>query len=96
MKGSEIKGILLLILFTQQIIKKQITILKQKELQEKIKWKNKWPRKYTHLRVKSEWHEHATQHIQQNPVNPTCMGQDRWQNIKYSGLSDSTYTDLQS
>jgi hypothetical protein len=30
----------------------------------------------------------------QNSVNMTCMGLDRCQIMKYSGLSDNTYTDL--
>jgi hypothetical protein len=34
--------------------------------------------------------------VQQNSVNLTCRRPDRHQIIEYSGLSDSTYTDLSS
>ena len=34
--------------------------------------------------------------VQQNYVNPTCTGQDRYRIIEHSGLSKGTYTDLSS
>jgi len=34
--------------------------------------------------------------MQQNSINPTSTGPDRCQIIKYSGLSDGNYSDLNS
>ena len=38
----------------------------------------------------------TAKNIQQNSVNPICRGLEMCKIIKYSGLSDGTYTDLSS
>jgi hypothetical protein len=39
---------------------------------------------------------HSENGIPQNSINLTCMGTDRCQIVKYSSLSDTSYTDIAS
>jgi hypothetical protein len=48
-------------------------------------------RLYTDLR--SQYSNYYYNNIQQNSINPTCMGLDKCQIMEYSELSDDTYTD---